>query len=266
MAEASSTSSNFFCHRCSQSITPRLPDYTCPRCHSGFIEELPAAARAESASSSFGSDQAGSTSESRHQPSSFFSLGRGYGPFSLGIFDHLSTEQDDGEAASASPPLHPWQQYISGFGRQPQQSSSRQQQPQPSSPQQQQRQAPTLEGGSRGSLHSSPMDYAWGSNGLDAIITHLLNQFENSGPPPADREAIRRLPTIEITQQHVASGLECSVCREDFKRGESARRLPCTHTFHSSCIVTWLEQHDTCPVCRKSLSGRNTATDPPDFH
>uniref|UniRef100_A0A674MA54 RING-type E3 ubiquitin transferase n=1 Tax=Takifugu rubripes TaxID=31033 RepID=A0A674MA54_TAKRU len=40
MAEASLRSGRFFCHRCSKEISPRLPDYTCPVCESGFIEEL----------------------------------------------------------------------------------------------------------------------------------------------------------------------------------------------------------------------------------
>lgn len=31
----------------------------------------------------------------------------------------------------------------------------------------------------------------------------LLNQFENTGPPPADREKIKSLPTVQITEEHV---------------------------------------------------------------
>lgn len=31
----------------------------------------------------------------------------------------------------------------------------------------------------------------------------LLNQFENTGPPPADKERIKSLPTISITEEHV---------------------------------------------------------------
>ncbi|KAK3853104.1 hypothetical protein Pcinc_040337, partial [Petrolisthes cinctipes] len=38
--ETASSSSRFFCHKCNVEITPRLPDYVCPRCNSGFIEEL----------------------------------------------------------------------------------------------------------------------------------------------------------------------------------------------------------------------------------
>ncbi|XP_066134350.1 E3 ubiquitin-protein ligase RNF126 isoform X2 [Saccopteryx bilineata] len=114
-----------------------------------------------------------------------------------------------------------------------------------------------------GVLHSNPMDYAWGANGLDAIITQLLNQFENTGPPPADKEKIQALPTVPVTEEHVGSGLECPVCKDDYGLGERVRQLPCNHLFHDGCIVPWLEQHDSCPVCRKSLTGQNTATNPP---
>uniref|UniRef100_A0A8C0VE59 RING-type E3 ubiquitin transferase n=1 Tax=Cyanistes caeruleus TaxID=156563 RepID=A0A8C0VE59_CYACU len=101
---------------------------------------------------------------------------------------------------------------------------------------------PNLGLGPWGVLHSNPMDYAWGANGLDAIITQLLNQFENTGPPPADKEKIQALPTIQITQEHVDSGLECPVCKEDYTVGENVRQLPCNHLFHDGCIVPWLEQ------------------------
>ncbi|XP_075877296.1 E3 ubiquitin-protein ligase RNF126-B-like isoform X1 [Nelusetta ayraudi] len=115
-----------------------------------------------------------------------------------------------------------------------------------------------------GVLHSNPMDYAWGANGLDAIITQLLSQLDNHGPPPADRETIDNLPTISVTAEHVDAGLECPVCKEDYKADESVRQLPCEHLFHNDCIVPWLEQHDTCPVCRESLTGQNSTQDSAD--
>ncbi|XP_021528377.1 E3 ubiquitin-protein ligase RNF115 isoform X2 [Aotus nancymaae] len=109
-----------------------------------------------------------------------------------------------------------------------------------------------------GMLHSNPGDYAWGQTGLDAIVTQLLGQLENTGPPPADKEKITSLPTVTVTQEQVDTGLECPVCKEDYTVEEEVRQLPCNHFFHSSCIVPWLELHDTCPVCRKSLNGEDS--------
>ncbi|KAK7797852.1 hypothetical protein U0070_010616 [Myodes glareolus] len=99
--------------------------------------------------------------------------------------------------------------------------------------------SPAIEGS--GMLHSNPGDYAWGQTGLDAIVTQLLGQLENTGPPPADKEKITSLPTVTVTQEQVDTGLECPVCKEDYIVDEKVRQLPCNHFFHSSCIVPWLE-------------------------
>lgn len=57
-------------------------------------------------------------------------------------------------------------------------------------------------------------------------------------------------------------GEECLICRERYgtpssEIGEIERqiRLPCDpkHTVGSSCIATWLQEHNTCPICRHEL-------------
>lgn len=101
-------------------------------------------------------------------------------------------------------------------------------------------------------LYGNPGDYAWGRGGIDAIVTQLMNQMEEAGPPPMKTEDIQQLPTVEITAQHLEEKSQCSVCWEDFKPKEQVKQLKCDHLFHENCIVPWLELHDTCPVCRKS--------------
>ena len=48
----------------------------------------------------------------------------------------------------------------------------------------------------------------------------------------------------------------CTICIGDFEEGETLRRLPCNHVFHTSCIDPWMEQHTTCPNCRRGLCPR----------
>jgi len=103
-------------------------------------------------------------------------------------------------------------------------------------------------------IHGNPGDYAWGSGGLDAVISQLLNQLDSTGAPPAPRETIDQLPKVKITKEQVEIKLQCSVCMEDYKIDETVHKLPCDHLFHENCIVPWLELHDTCPVCRKGLT------------
>ncbi|KAK1284052.1 E3 ubiquitin protein ligase RIE1 [Acorus calamus] len=46
----------------------------------------------------------------------------------------------------------------------------------------------------------------------------------------------------------------CAVCLEGFGKGESVSRLPCSHVYHSECIVKWLRCKGSCPVCRFDIS------------
>uniref|UniRef100_A0A3Q3DQ25 RING-type E3 ubiquitin transferase n=1 Tax=Hippocampus comes TaxID=109280 RepID=A0A3Q3DQ25_HIPCM len=264
MAEAHPWPSRFFCHRCTAEINPRLPEYTCPRCESGFIEELLEERSADNGSASTISSGPQNQQPFENADQHLFTFPSGYGQFSLSVFDDAF---DFGAAHGA-------EDNRDAESRQERENTSRQRYSarQPRSRHGSRRQpgrhegVPTLEGiiqqlvngiiaptampnigvGPWGVLHSNPMDYAWGANGLDAIITQLLNQFENTGPPPADRDKIKNLPSVLVTEEHVASGLECPVCKEDYSVGENVRQLPCNHMFHNDCIVPWLEQVRDC--------------------
>lgn len=48
--------------------------------------------------------------------------------------------------------------------------------------------------------------------------------------------------------------LGCSICTEDFNKGEEVRVLPCNHKFHPECVDPWLlNVSGTCPLCRVDL-------------
>ncbi|XP_050441549.1 E3 ubiquitin-protein ligase RNF126-A isoform X2 [Adelges cooleyi] len=103
-------------------------------------------------------------------------------------------------------------------------------------------------------LLGNPGDYVWGRDGLDSIVSQLLNQIDGAGPPPLTKEKIQEIPTALISQDHLDSKLQCSVCWEDFKIEEKVLKLACEHMYHNDCITPWLELHGTCPICRKYLA------------
>ncbi|XP_020495928.1 E3 ubiquitin-protein ligase RNF115 isoform X2 [Labrus bergylta] len=276
MAEAADTPQHrFFCHCCKCETNPKLPDLVCSTCDSGFIEEV-------AEDSSLLQDSASSSSEVSN--SSLFSelwqllfMER-----SALLSNPPSSESDpvDGDHISAGQSC-PSQAMPGAVEATEQEFSSPPEQERPSRPEQR----PAVEGivqqflsglfannGNPGAapaalssmlqLYGNPGDYAWGQGGLDAVITELLGQLENSGPPPAEKNMISSLPTVCISQEQTDCRLECPVCREEYLLGESVRKLPCLHIFHSECIVPWLEQHDTCPVCRKSLDGVDNSLPP----
>ena len=46
----------------------------------------------------------------------------------------------------------------------------------------------------------------------------------------------------------------CSICLEDFVKGENIRVLPCDHIFHSKCVGTWLTKRSSqCPLCKEEF-------------
>lgn len=88
--------------------------------------------------------------------------------------------------------------------------------------------------------------------GLDDLIEQL-SQSDRRGPPPASESSIQAMPTLKINQRHLNGDSHCPVCKEKFELGMEAREMPCKHMYHSECIVPWLEQHNSCPVCRYEL-------------
>jgi Ring finger domain/PA domain len=46
---------------------------------------------------------------------------------------------------------------------------------------------------------------------------------------------------------------ECSICQEKMLEGETVLKLNCRHAYHATCVQSWLERHNTCPLCRNEM-------------
>lgn len=63
---------------------------------------------------------------------------------------------------------------------------------------------------------------------------------------------LRRMPQAtaeELEREEVV----CTICLDRIVSTGGARRLACSHIFHESCLRQWLEDHITCPYCRKDI-------------
>ncbi|OAY84520.1 E3 ubiquitin-protein ligase AIP2 [Ananas comosus] len=75
-------------------------------------------------------------------------------------------------------------------------------------------------------------------------------------PPPASKEVVANLPIISVTEEILARlgrETQCAVCRENLVVNDKMQELPCKHLFHPPCLKPWLDEHNSCPVCRYEL-------------
>mmetsp|Transcript_9267 Transcript_9267/g.15819 ORF Transcript_9267/g.15819 Transcript_9267/m.15819 type:complete len:307 (-) Transcript_9267:1068-1988(-) len=96
-----------------------------------------------------------------------------------------------------------------------------------------------------------------------------LTQTEQ--PPPQSQAPATSTPQCQLHQQHK---LECSICLDEYTPNDtiswakdggdppsasvaltntSGAASGCDHIFHQGCLVSWLEHHDDCPLCRRKL-------------
>lgn len=283
MAEAAvenptpSNTPKYFCHKCSVSVdlSPELPGLTCPRCESGFIEEITQELE----------EQHVARTERSAQPSTFFSGAEMPDFLSSLLFPTPSAEEHDADDDDDEDDSDDENGYF-GVARLPSRYGSghtrgflhrhrfRGGHHSPRSPSFESSRTVfprfledvlrELTAGSSGRMpgllpllpplfHGDPRDYAWGADGLDNAITQLLNQWDCPGSPPASADDIDRLQTLNIAQEHIDKESQCSVCMEDFALDESVLSLVCQHLFHKDCIKPWLELHNTCPICRQPV-------------
>ncbi|KAK6299346.1 hypothetical protein J4Q44_G00308560 [Coregonus suidteri] len=78
------------------------------------------------------------------------------------------------------------------------------------------------------------------------------------------RRAIRNMNTLypdATPEDLLASDNVCIICREEMVTG--AKKLPCNHIFHSSCLRSWFQRQQTCPTCRMDVLRASNPNQPP---
>ncbi|KAL4155049.1 hypothetical protein PRNP1_007163 [Phytophthora ramorum] len=96
-----------------------------------------------------------------------------------------------------------------------------------------------------------------GSEGFLNALNELFQRAQNQqhGPPPTSKPFLDKLPVkIWTADMHkTESHTECIICLSDYEKDDKVISLPCGHTFHEDCGMTWLVEHNVCPTCRYQL-------------
>ena len=99
---------------------------------------------------------------------------------------------------------------------------------------------------------------------IEYIINQIMmNDTNRYGNPPASQSAVDKLQKCNITEKKLKEfGFEnsCPVCKDEFVINEECLLMPCEHHFHKDCLIPWLKERNSCPVCRYELP-----TDDEDF-
>ncbi|KAJ1275960.1 hypothetical protein BS78_05G176800 [Paspalum vaginatum] len=77
-------------------------------------------------------------------------------------------------------------------------------------------------------------------------------QQAQPSPPgdPASTAAATRRRRAQLTRT-LSKVDVCAVCLEEVRvREERVTRLPCSHKYHSDCVLPWLAIQPDCPCCR----------------
>lgn len=92
---------------------------------------------------------------------------------------------------------------------------------------------------------------------LDLVLTIPQDstiELNKCNPQEArSRAAAARLVIDEMPMAAADNGDQCTVCMNRFGSGTAAKKVPCGHVFHESCICEWLTVHNSCPLCRRKI-------------
>ncbi|KAH7133506.1 hypothetical protein EDB81DRAFT_695013 [Dactylonectria macrodidyma] len=99
-------------------------------------------------------------------------------------------------------------------------------------------------------------DAVYSQEALDRIITGLMEANpQSNAAPPASEAALQNLTRKPVDKEMLGGDdkVECTICIDEMKEGETVVYLPCNHWFHEACVVLWLKEHNTCPICRTPI-------------
>ncbi|VVB16048.1 unnamed protein product [Arabis nemorensis] len=54
-------------------------------------------------------------------------------------------------------------------------------------------------------------------------------------------------------------GMDCPICLTELSSSVSRMELSCSHVFHTNCLMKWLKENTSCPICRSEQPGETAS-------
>ncbi|XP_038984780.1 E3 ubiquitin-protein ligase CIP8-like [Phoenix dactylifera] len=92
----------------------------------------------------------------------------------------------------------------------------------------------------------------------DAVFDYYVYEDDDAGHGgfggvPASGSFIEGLQRFAYGRGDGAREERCMICLEEFDAPAAVSKTPCSHAFHSQCIIQWLEKSHLCPICRYQM-------------
>lgn len=87
------------------------------------------------------------------------------------------------------------------------------------------------------------------------VLLEVLTNLSLLNDPKTElQQRNDRIKELKYRKIKETNDLECSICLDNFKKGECYRTLDCNHCFHKKCIDRWFKKNnDGCPMCRTKI-------------
>ena len=80
---------------------------------------------------------------------------------------------------------------------------------------------------------------------------------QNKKKKPVAEKLVNKLKKFPLTKKYCKKNKNgkfelpsCCICLTEIQKGEETVLLPCGHMFHWKCCLNWLNENNTCPMCR----------------
>ena len=95
------------------------------------------------------------------------------------------------------------------------------------------------------------MEYLQSENDDNDISYNLNDSFQSS--KGVNENLLNSLTKIKVDDDSNLGQDKCIICLDNFKKGDELIKIPCTHYFHSNCIIEWFKNNNICPICKYEI-------------